>query len=199
MKTRFLPLLSFALFPFLVVTAQADHHKSSGAVEVYEIDTAHSSVKFSIRHFVAKTTGNFAEFEGTLKINRAELTKSSAEATIRIPSVNTNNEKRDAHLQEDDYFNAAAQPLMTFRSTKWEATDDDDAFKVTGDLSFNGVTKPVELDVELLGFGEGMQGAYLSGWEATTTIDRTEWGVNGGQPAVGSEVDVTINIEAIRQ
>lgn len=199
MKTRILPLLSAALFPFLLGIVEAEHHKPDGEVEVYEIDTAHSSVKFSIRHFVAKTTGNFAEFEGTLKINRAELTKSSAEATIQVPSVNTNNEKRDAHLQEDDYFNAAEQPLMTFQSTKWEASDEEDAFKVTGDLSFNGVTKPVELDVELLGFGEGMQGAYLSGWEATTTIDRTEWGVDGGQPAVGSEVDVTINIEAIRQ
>ena len=60
--------------------------------------------KFSIRHFVAKTTGSFGEFEGTLKINRDDLTKSSVEATIQIPSVDTNNEKRDAHLQEDDYF-----------------------------------------------------------------------------------------------
>lgn len=199
MKTRFLPLVSTALFLLLLGTARADHHKPDGEVEVYEIDTAHSSVKFSIRHFVAKTTGNFAEFEGTLQINRADMTKNSVKATIQIPSVNTNNEKRDAHLQEDDYFNAGDQPLMTFQSTKWEATNDEDAFKVTGDLSFKGVTKPVELDVELLGFGEGMQGTYLSGWEATTTIDRTEWGVDGGQPAVGSEVDVTINIEAIRQ
>jgi polyisoprenoid-binding protein YceI len=169
------------------------------AVETYEIDTAHSSVKFSIRHFVAKTTGNFADFGGILKINRDDMTKSSVEATIQIASVDTNNEKRDAHLQEDDYFDAARQPLMTFKSTAWEATNDENQFKVTGDLSFNDVTKPVTLDVELLGFGEGMRGSYLSGWEATTTIDRTEWGVDGGQPAVGSEVDVTINIEAIRQ
>jgi polyisoprenoid-binding protein YceI len=192
-------MISIASLFLAVGNAQADHHMSDANVEVYEIDTTHSSVKFSIRHFVAKTTGNFTEFEGTLKINRDDLTESSAEATIRIPSVDTNNEKRDAHLQEDDYFNAAEQPLMTFKSTNWAATDQNNAFKVTGDLSFNGVTKPVTLDVELLGFGEGRRGAYLSGWEATTTIDRTEWGVNGGQPAVGTEVDVTINIEAIRQ
>ncbi len=167
-------------------------------VETYTIDPTHSSIKFSIRHFVAKTTGNFGKFEGTLKIDREDLTKSSAQATIQVPSIDTDNKKRDAHLQEDDYFNAAKHPLMTFTSTKWEATDDADEFKVTGDLSFNGVTKPVTLDVELLGFGEGMRGAYLSGWEASATIDRTQWGVSAGQPAVGNEVDITINIEAFR-
>ncbi|WPJ94234.1 YceI family protein [Coraliomargarita algicola] len=168
-------------------------------VETYVIDTSHSSVKFSIRHFVAKTTGNFSEFEGTLTINRDDLSQNSVEATIQIPSVDTDSDKRDAHLQEDDYFNAAKHPLMTFKSTQWKATEDENQFKVTGDLSFNGITKPVTLDVELLGFGEGMRGKYLSGWEATTTLDRTEWGVNGGQPAVGNEVNVTINIEAHRQ
>ncbi|MGZ0707984.1 YceI family protein [Coraliomargarita sp. W4R53] len=168
-------------------------------VETYTIDSSHSSVKFSIRHFVAKTTGNFSEFEGTLSIDRADLTQSSIEASIQIPSVNTDSEKRDAHLQEDDYFNTSEHPLMTFKSTQWEATDDEKQFKVTGDLNFHGITKPVTLDVELLGFGDGPRGAYLSGWEATATLDRTEWGVNGGQPAVGNDVDITINIEARRQ
>lgn len=182
--------------PALIITSLV----SQGAeLETYTIDTSHSSVKFSIRHFVAKTTGNFSQFEGSLSINREDLTQSSVEASIQIPSVNTDSEKRDAHLQEDDYFNAAKYPLMTFKSTQWQATDDADEFKVTGDLSFNGVTKPVTLDVELLGFGDGPHGSHLSGWQATTTLDRTEWGVNGGQPAVGNEVDITINIEAQRK
>jgi polyisoprenoid-binding protein YceI len=187
---------TYRLLPLFILTALS---AQAAEVETYEIDPVHSSIKFSIRHFVAKTTGNFGQFEGTLEVNRSDLTKSSAQATIQIPSVDTDNEKRDAHLQEDDYFGAAANPVMTFTSTDWAATDSEDHFKVTGDLSFNGVTKPVTLEVELLGFGEGMRGAYLSGWEAKTTIDRTEWGVDGGQPAVGNEVDITINIEAIRQ
>ncbi len=168
-------------------------------VETYAIDTGHSSVKFSIRHFVAKTTGNFSEFEGTLSVDRDDLTKSNVTATIQIPSVDTDSAKRDAHLQQDDYFDAANHPLMTFTSTTWAATDKENTFKVTGDLTIREITKPVTLDVELLGFGEGMRGAYLSGWEAKTTLDRTEWGITGGQPAVGNEVEVTINIEAIRQ
>ncbi len=179
-------------------SAFAGHHKD-GKVETYAIDTAHSSVKFSIRHFVAKTTGNFSDFEGTLTIDRDDLTNSKVEATVKIPSVDTDSEKRDAHLQEDDYFDAGEHPLMTFKSTKWTEAEGENKFKVTGDLSIRGITKEVVLDVELLGFGEGMNGAYLSGWEGTTTLDRTEWGVDGGQPAVGTEVDVTINIEAIRQ
>lgn len=178
--------------------AFAAHHKE-GKVETYKIDTVHSSVKFSIRHFVAKTTGSFGDFEGTLTINRDDLTMSSVEATIKIPTVDTDSEKRDAHLQEDDYFDASKHPLMTFKSTKWSKAKGENKFKVTGDLTMRGISKEVVLDVELLGFGEGMRGAYLSGWEASATLDRTEWGITGGQPAVGTEVDVTINIEAIRQ
>ncbi|MDQ8194411.1 YceI family protein [Coraliomargarita sp. SDUM461004] len=183
----------------LTASILASLTSNAADMELYTIDPSHSSVKFSIRHFVAKTTGNFSEFAGTLSINREDLTQSSVEATIQIPSVDTDNQKRDAHLQEDDFFNAAQHPLMTFKSTEWKATDNENEFKVTGDLSFNGITKPVILDVELLGFGDGMRGTQLSGWEATTTLDRTEWGVNGGKPAVGDEVDVTINIEAHRK
>lgn len=190
-------LVSIASSLFLFAAIHAEE-PAGASVETYQIDTGHSSVKFSIRHFVAKTTGNFSDFSGTLTIDRSDLTKSSVEATIEIPSVDTDSEKRDEHLQEDDYFHAEKFPLMTFKSTKWAATDDADEFTVTGDLTFNGITKAVTLDVELLGFGEGMRGAYLSGWEATTTIDRTEWGLTAGQPAVGNDVDITINIEAIR-
>lgn len=199
MKQTFLATTFFLITNLALTTIAFAGHHEKGNVETYKIDTAHSSVKFSIRHFVAKTTGNFSDFHGTLKINRDDLTKSSVEATIKIPSVDTDSDKRDSHLQEDDYFNAGKYPLMTFKSTKWTKAKGEDKFKVTGDLTIRGTTKEVVLDVELLGFGEGMRGAYLSGWEATTTLDRTEWGVDGGQPAVGTEVDVTINIEAIRQ
>jgi len=189
-------LLSIAA---LAIASAAFIPSAQAQVETYAIDASHSSVKFSIRHFVAKTTGNFAEFEGTLTVDRDELTNSSVEATIQIPSVDTDSDKRDRHLQEDDYFDASAFPAMTFKSTKWESAGSENEFKVTGDLTIRGITKEVVLDVELLGFGDGMRGAYLSGWEATTVLDRTDFGVIGGQPAVGNEVDVTINIEARRQ
>jgi len=172
---------------------------ASEGIETYTIDQSHSSVKFSIRHFVAKTTGEFNQFEGTITVNREDLTQSKVEAVISVASVDTSNKKRDAHLQKDDYFDTAKHASITFESTKWEVTDKKDTFKVTGDLTMLNTTKEVVLNVELLGFGPGMNGAQLSGWEATTTLDRTEWGISGGQPAVGAEVDVTINIEAILQ
>lgn len=187
-----------ALFLLATFISQGLVQASSG-VELYQIDRTHSSVKFSIRHFVAKTTGSFGQFSGTLKIDRDDLTQSSIEAQIEIPSVDTDSEKRDAHLQEDDYFDAAQFPAMTFKSTQWEATERENHFKVTGDLSIRGITRAVTLDVELLGFGEGARGAYLSGWEAKATLDRTLWGIDGGQPAVGTDVDVQINVEAVRQ
>ena len=172
---------------------------ASANVETYKIDPTHSSITFSIRHFVSKATGSFNQFGGIITVDRDDLSKSSVEAAINVPSVDTANAKRDAHLQKDDYFNAAQHPQITFKSSKWEATDNENIFKVTGNLLLLETTKEVILDVELLGFGPGKKGAQLSGWEASTTIDRTEWGIHGGQPAVGAEVDITINIEAVLQ
>ena len=172
---------------------------ASAEVETYEIDPVHSSVKFSIRHFVAKTTGKFNQFEGTIRVDREDWSKSSVNATINVVSVDTANETRDEHLQEDEYFDSAEYPQITFQSTKWEPAGEENTFKVTGDLTMLGSTKEVVLEAKILGFGPGMDGAYLSGWEVTTQLDRTEWGISGGQPAVGTEVDVMINIEAIRQ
>lgn len=189
-------ILSITAVVFASLAISSNTHAQ---VETYAIDPDHSSVKFSIRHFVAKTTGNFAKFEGTIQVDRSDLTKSSVDATISIASVNTDNKKRDEHLLESEYFDHAAYPAMSFKSTKWKAAEGENKFTVTGDLTIRGITKTVDLDVELLGFGEGMNGAQLSGWEIQTLLDRTDFGIDGGQPAVGNEVDVKINIEAIRQ
>jgi polyisoprenoid-binding protein YceI len=172
---------------------------AQAAVEIYKIDNSHSSVKFSVRHFVSKTTGSFNQFEGTITVDRDNLANSSVKAAIQILSVDTANAKRDTHLNKEDFFDSAAHPLMVFESTKWAATDKENVFTVTGNLQMHGISKQVVLNVELLGFGEGMRGAYLSGWEATTTLNRSDWGVSGGKPAVGDDITVTINIEAVRQ
>ena len=171
---------------------------ATAQTETYTFDTNHSTIGFSVRHFMAKAKGIFKEFEGTLTVDRDDLTKSSVVATIKIPSVDTANHKRDKHLQEDDYFDAENFHLMAFESTKWEKTNRENHYKVTGNLTIRGITKSVPLNVELLGFGEGRKGTYLSGWEATATINRNDWGVSGGKPAVGNKVEITINIEAHR-
>lgn len=192
MTTRNKILLIALASAFSLSTAKAHE-------EVYHIDTSHSSVNFSIRHFVAKTTGSFNQFSGTIHVDTDDMTKSRVEATITVGSVDTADEKRDAHLNADDYFHSAKFPLIQFKSSKWSATEKEDVFSVTGDLTMLGVTREVVLEVSLLGFGPGRNGAYLSGWEATTTIDRTDWGLTAGAPAIGNDVDITINIEAVRQ
>ncbi|HEY0944727.1 MAG TPA: YceI family protein [Opitutaceae bacterium] len=167
-------------------------------VEVYKIDPVHSSVGFSIRHFVSKVPGTFTKFSGTISVDRDNLENSSTEATIETPSINTANEKRDNHLRSPDFFEAEKYGAITFKSTSWKKTGED-TFDVAGDLTIKGVTKPVVLKTKLLGFGPGARGAKLSGWEATTTIKKSEFNVSGPAmlgTALGDEVTVTINIEA---
>lgn len=184
------------LLPILAATLLAA--SAHAAVETYAIDTTHSSVGFRIRHFVGKVSGSLGQFSGTIRFDREQPEKSSVEATIDVASINTSNDRRDNHLRSDDFFGAATHPKMTFQSTNWQKTGES-SFAVTGDLTIKDVTKPVTLEVELLGFGEGSRGAQLSGWEATTKLDRTEFEVGGANLAIGNEVEITITIEAALQ
>ena len=171
---------------------------SAHAAETYNIDPVHSSVGFSIRHVFSKVPGNFTKFSGTLVVDRADLEKSSVEATIEIKSLDTRSAKRDSDVQGADYFDSANHPSITFKSTSWKKTGAD-TYDVTGDLTIKGVTKSVVLQTKLLGFGPGLMGAYVSGWEATTTLKRHDFGVAGPAwlgTAIGEEVAVTIGIEA---
>ncbi|MDD3180344.1 MAG: YceI family protein [Opitutaceae bacterium] len=185
--------LLFALLPMLGLLAPA-----RAAVETYAIDPVHSSVGFSIRHFVSKVPGSFTKSSGTIVVDRDNPEKNSVEATIDIGSVSTANEKRDTHLKSPDFFDAARFPTMTFKSKSWERTGED-SFDVTGDLTIKDVTKEVVLRVKSLGFGPGMQGTMLSGWEATTILSKSAFNITGPAmlgTALGDEVAVTISVEA---
>jgi polyisoprenoid-binding protein YceI len=182
----------------LVVLASGLVSFASAAVETYAIDPVHSSVGFKVRHFLTKVPGTFTTFSGTITVDRDNLENSSVVAKIDVGSVTTGTEKRDTHLKSPDFFDVAKFDSITFASTAWKKTGDA-TFDVTGDLTIHGVTKSVVLKVDLLGFGPGMMGAQLSGWDATTTIDRTDFGVNGPAmlgKALGNEVAITISIEA---
>ncbi len=186
--------------PLFALTALAAGflNTASAAVETYTIDSVHSSVAFKIRHFVSKVPGSFTKFAGTIVVDRADLTKSSVEATIDVGSVSTAAEARDKHLKSPDFFDVEKFATITFKSKAWKATGPD-TFDITGDLTIHGVTKEVVLKATSLGFAEGMQNRMLSGWEATTTIKKSAFGVNGPAmlaAAVGDEVAITIGIEA---
>ncbi len=177
-----------ALVAGLALTARA-------AVETYVPDPAHTTIGFTIRHFFTKVPGTFTKYDAKIVVDRDHLEKSSAEATIEIASVSTGQPKRDNHLQQAEFFDAAKFPTMTFKSKSWKKTGDD-TFDVTGDLTIKGVTKEVVLKVKSLGFGPGMQGVMLSGWEATTTINRHDFGVSAFKGVVGDDVGIAINVEA---
>ena len=171
---------------------------AQATVETYKIDPVHSSVGFTVRHFVSKVPGSFTKFDGTIIVDRDNLEKSSVEATIDVGSVSTANTQRDNHLKSPDFFDAGKFASITFKSKSWTKTGDD-SFDVTGSLTIKEVTKEVVLKVKLLGFGAGMKGAMLSGWEATTTLHKADFGVKGPamlSAALGDDVGVTIGIEA---
>lgn len=188
-------IYSFATIALLALGLAAN--SATAAVETYKIDPVHSSIAFKIRHFVSKVPGAFTKFEGVITVDRDDLEKSSVNATIDVGSVSTSNVKRDEHLKSADFFDTAKYPEAAFTSTAWKKTGDS-TYDVTGNLTIRGVTKPVVLQTELLAFGPGPNGAQLSGWQATTTIDKKDFGINS-PPVLGDEVSIVINIEAALQ
>jgi polyisoprenoid-binding protein YceI len=184
-------LLSLLLIGFIgAASAQAEP-------VIYKVDPVHSGVNFKIRHFINKVPGTFSDFSGTIHFDKENPENSKAEATIQVASVDTRNTDRDAHLQNEDFFKAAQFPLITFESTSWKPKGEN-TYEVVGVLDIVGQKHPVVLDVEFLGEVEG-RGTIRSGWEGTATIDRTNWGITYGTPAVGTEVEIELNIQAHRQ
>jgi polyisoprenoid-binding protein YceI len=177
---------------------------SFAAAETHKIDASHSSVGFKIRHFFANVPGTFNDFEGAIIFDTEDPAKSKAEATIKTASIDTKNADRDKHLRSADFFDAEKHPAITFKSTAWKQLDKEN-HEVSGDLTIRGVTKPVTLKVKFLGAGPDAWGGHRSGWEAMTKIDRTAFGVSwnkaveAGGMVLGNEVEITLNIEAIRQ
>lgn len=183
-----------ALFVVLSLAAS-----SQAAVEVYKIDTTHSSINYSLRHILSKYTSSFTKLSGDITVDRDNLENSSVTATIDVAGLTTDSDGRDKHLKSPDFFDTARFPSATFKSKSWKKTGEN-TFDITGDLTIKDITKEVVLKTTLLGFGPGMRpGTLLSGWEATTTIKKSDFGLAGPamvQKALGDEVAITINIEA---
>jgi polyisoprenoid-binding protein YceI len=167
----------------------------------WDIDAAHSTVGFSVRHMmVSKVRGYFRTFSGVL-VTAEDPTASSVEATIDMDSIDTRQEQRDAHIRSADFFDVGNHTVMTFRSTSVR-TDGAD-WTVVGDLTIKGITKPVELELELNGFGPDAYGGFRAGFSAKTEISRKAFGVDidmpmdGGGVVVGDKVTVELEIEAV--
>jgi len=172
------------------------------APTVYDIDTAHSSATFKVKHLsISTVSGGFGKVAGKVTWDQADLTKSSVEATIDATTIDTQNGGRDEHLKSPDFFDVATHPTITFKSTKVEAAGEG-RLKVTGDLTLRGVTKPVVLDVEgPVAPIKDPRGNMKTGATATTKINRQDFGVSwsktldGGGLVVSDDVWITIELE----
>lgn len=167
------------------------------------IDPTHTEVGFSVRHLaISKVKGKFENFEGTL-VTGDNFSDSSVEASAEVASVNTNQADRDAHLRTGDFFAAEEFPQLTFKSTGVRAEAGD--FKVDGDLTLRGVTKPVSFDLELGGFGTDPYGNYKVGFTATTVVQREDYGIKWnaaletGGFMLGNDVTLTLDVQAVLQ
>ena len=188
--------LAISLAIALPVLANAD---------TWHIDPAHTNVEFTVRHMmISNVKGQFQKTSGTITVNGNDPTSAKIDATIDAASIDTRVEKRDAHLKSPDFLDVAKYPTITFTSTKVEA-DGPNKWKVTGDLTLHGVTKPVVLEVESSGAPINVMGTTRAGASATTKINRGDFGLkwnkmlDSGGVMVGDEVAISIDVEAVKK
>lgn len=172
---------------------------SALAADKYVLDSSHSQVLFSYNHLGYSTTyGMFSGFEGEIMFDQDAPANSSVSVSMPVMSMFTGWEQRSGHFMSDDFFGAAEGDMVTFASTGIEVTGDDTA-KITGDLTMNDVTKSVVLDAKLNKMGDHpMAGKPWMGFNATTTLTRSDFGLGAFAPAVSDAVEVQISLEAMK-
>lgn len=189
-------LYALSLTLLLPVVAVADP-------AVYKVDSDHSGVSFTIRHFVSNVPGRFKDFDGVIKYDAQNPAASSVSFTVQAASIDTDNGDRDNHLRSADFFDVEKFPTLTFSSTAVKAVDAD-TLEVTGDLTIKGQTKKVTVPVELLGSVKTPRGEK-AGFETAFKLDRKEYGItwnralDTGGAILGDDVKINISIEADRQ
>jgi polyisoprenoid-binding protein YceI len=176
---------------------------STAFASEWEIDPAHSTAQFGVRHMMVSTVrGEFQKVAGTVNADDRDPSKSSVEVSIDPSTINTREPKRDAHLKSADFFDVEKYPAITFKSTKVEKAGKN-KLKVTGDLTMHGVTKPVTLEAELTNTMKDLMGRTIRGVTATGKLSRKEWGltwnksIEAGGVLVGDEVSLQIDAELV--
>jgi polyisoprenoid-binding protein YceI len=171
----------------------------------WQIDSSHSHIQFSVRHMMISTVrGRFEEFTGTVHFDEQAPENSSVEVEIRADSIYTRDANRDGHLKSPDFLNSAEYPVLTFKSTRVEKTNNSHG-RIYGDLTIRGVTRPVVLDTEFVGKARSPWGTTSAGFSASTSIDRRDWGLTWNQALetggilVGDTVKIEIELELIQQ
>lgn len=168
------------------------------------IDPNHSEADFSITHMaISRVHGQFSHITGTIVLDAKNMSKSSVDATIPVKTVDTGVTMRDNDLRSNHFFEVAKYPTMVFKSTS--VTPDSGGYKVIGNLTIHGVTRPVTLQMEPLGKPVTLRGQIHRGFQATTSLNRENFGLKwnsmlpDGNAMIGNEVKITLNVEAIQK
>jgi polyisoprenoid-binding protein YceI len=169
----------------------------------WTFDTAHSGIGFAVRHLmISKVRGSFDKWTGTLQYDESDPTSTQIDVRVEAASINTKEDKRDAHLRSPDFFDVESHPELRFKSTL--VRQDGDDYVVAGELTIRGVTRAVELTVERLGSGRDPWGGERAGFSAKTSINRKDFGLTWNQALetggvlVGEKIEITLDVEAVR-
>ena len=179
---------------------------SFALASTWDIDTAHASGNFSVKHLaISSVNGTLGDVTGKVEMDDKDVTKSKVEVSIDLKGINTKQPKRDDHLRSPDFFDVEKFPALTFKSTKVEKGDGS-KLKVTGDLTMHGVTKSVTLDGELTAEATNpFSGAKARGFSGTTMLNRKDYGLNwnkaleAGGLLVGEDVKVSVEAELVKK
>ncbi|PWV54243.1 YceI family protein [Chitinophaga sp. S165] len=172
---------------------------------IWKIDPLHSEVEFKIRHLmITNVTGYFGKYDATVESSSDDFTDAKISFEADVDSISTKNEQRDQHLKAEDFFHAAQYPKLTFSSTAVKKVNDEE-YKVTGDLTIRGVSKPVELTVEFSGIVKDPYGQTKAGFEIKGKINRKDYGLTyhaateAGGIVVGDEVKLQAGVQLVKQ
>jgi polyisoprenoid-binding protein YceI len=175
------------------------------AQTTWNIDPAHSAAQFQVKHLmISNVRGEFGKMSGIVLFDGKDYSSVKADVVINVASINTREPKRDEHLRSADFFDAAAHPKITFKSKRVENVSGN-KFNLIGDLTIRGVVKEVTLSVEATPIVKGMSGESRIGAQATTRLNRQDFGVkwnralDTGGVVVGDEVLVTLDLELVQQ
>ena len=171
--------------------------------ETWELDKAHSSIYFDVRHTYATVRGQFNEFTGSIILDTEDNEKSQVEFEVKVDSINTNITQRDNHLRSDDFFASGKFPVMTFKSAHVEKIKENQ-YVLSGALTIKGITKEIKVPFTYLGMRENplKQGTMVAGFEADFTINRLDYNVGDGKfyemGVIDKDVRIFIALEVLK-
>ncbi|MFZ1687282.1 MAG: YceI family protein [Flavobacteriales bacterium] len=179
---------------------------STNSLTKWTIDPAHSEIQFKVKHLMITTvTGSFQKFEADITAPGDDLSKARVTFRAEAASITTGSEQRDGHLKSGDFFDIAKHPQIIFTSTKAENVDSDGSWTLHGDLSINGIVKPIKLDVEFGGVMKDPWGNTKAGISIHGKLDRKQWGLvwnaalEAGGALLSDEVRIACEVQLVQQ